>query len=99
MDEHRATKTSAEVHDTGSGEASTGPEEAVKPPDLERRTLLASVLAVTATSLVATVRAAAVAADQDSFIAVSKILTGQTTLDPGQATRLYDALLADNPEF
>ena len=35
----------------------------------------------------------------DAFLAVSKILTGRPSLDPAQASRLYAALFADDPQF
>jgi hypothetical protein len=36
---------------------------------------------------------------QGAFIAVSAILLGRTSLDEASATRLYDALAADDPGF
>lgn len=35
----------------------------------------------------------------DAFLTVSKLLTGRASLDPGYASRLYDALAADDPKF
>jgi len=69
-------------------------------PDLQRRALLAGLMAACFSSYVP--RAVAQpAADpaQDAFLAVSRILTGRTSLDLALAGRLYEALLADMPRF
>ena len=93
MDGHGAIKRSGQAHEPKPGEAANR-------PDRERRALLASVLAVTATSLIPSVYPVrAAVSDQDAFMAASKILTGRTSLDPALASRLYDALLADDPRF
>jgi hypothetical protein len=73
-------------------------------PDRRRRTLLAAVLAAYASSFVplATAQpqpADSVAAAPDSFLQVSKLLTGQASLDVPLAARLYRALVADDSGF
>lgn len=68
--------------------------------DPTRRALLASVSAAYAVSFVPRAIAAPVAeAAGPAFLAASKILTGRSSLDPAQASRLYDALLADDPQL
>ena len=76
------------------------PQSGAAPHDPTRRALLASVSAAYAVSFITPAMAAptADAADQ-AFLAASKILTGRASLDPAQASRLYDALLADDPQF
>lgn len=75
-------------------------QETVDTYDPARRALLASLLAACATSVVPPVFAAPAAVDaRDAFLAGSQILTGRPSLDPAQAARLYDALLADDPQF
>ena len=73
-------------------------------PDRQRRTLLAAVLAAYASSFIpwATAQsqpAGSTAAAPDSFLQVSKLLTGQASLDATLAGRLYRALLADDSGF
>jgi hypothetical protein len=65
-----------------------------------RRMLLMTALAAYANSSIPKGFAAS-AADpaRDAFAAVSTMLTGRTSLDPEQASRLYDALAEDDPQF
>jgi hypothetical protein len=68
--------------------------------DPDRRAILAGLTATYLFSYVPT--AIAQPADvgaRDAFMAVSRILTGRPTLDPDQAARLYEALVADAPGF
>lgn len=74
--------------------------ETTEPIDLGRRVLLGTVLAASATALLPPAFAApADDAAQAAFVAVSKLLTGRDTLDPMQASRLYQALIDDDPQF
>lgn len=73
-------------------------------PDPQRRLLLAGILVACSTSFVPWARAqsrpaGAAAAAPDSFLEVSKLLTGQASLDATLAARLYRALLADDGAF
>jgi hypothetical protein len=75
-------------------------QAAADPPDPVRRALLTSLLAASAASVIPPAFAApATDAARDAFLSASKILTGRDSLDPGQGSRLYDALLADDPQF
>ena len=66
----------------------------------ERRAVLAGLLAASAASVIPPALAAPTTdAAHDAFLAASKILTGRSSLDPDQASRLYDALLADDLQF
>jgi hypothetical protein len=68
------------------------------PPD--RRRLLAGMLTAYTASLIPWAVAQPVTSSgQGAFIAVSAILLGRTSLDEASATRLYDALAADDPGF
>lgn len=65
-----------------------------------RRTLLAGLLSAYTASLIPWALAQpAPDADRGAFAAVSAILAGRQSLDAVQATRLYDALKADDPGF
>jgi Membrane bound FAD containing D-sorbitol dehydrogenase len=66
-----------------------------------RRMLLMTALAASATAALIPPAVAAPAADagRDAFLATSKILTGRSSLDLEEASRLYDALVADDPQF
>lgn len=99
--------TSADAHDTVPGSAN-GPamdnlqhsQQPVDSPDFVRRALLTSLLAASAASVIPPAFAAPAAdAAQDAFVSASKILTGRTSLDPKQASLLYSALIADDPQF
>lgn len=73
-------------------------------PSRQRRTLLEAVLASYVAAFVPWAAAQSqpagpVAAAPDSFLQISKILTGQISLDATLAARLYRALLADNNAF
>jgi hypothetical protein len=66
----------------------------------ERRAVLAGLLAASAASVIPPALAAPTTdAAHDAFLAASKILTGRSSLDPDQVSRLYDALLADDSQF
>jgi hypothetical protein len=99
--------TSADAHDTVVGSA-YGPamdnlqhsQQPADSPDPVRRALLTSLLAASAASVIPSAFAAPAAdAAQDAFVSASKILTGRTSLDPEQASLLYSALIADDPQF
>ncbi len=61
---------------------------------------MASLLAACATRVIPPAFAAPAAdAAGGAFLAASQILTGRASLDPAQASRLYEALLADDPGF
>lgn len=82
----------------------TAPEaEAARVPaadDPRRRDVLAGLLAASAASLIPpAVATPAADAARDAFLAASKVLTGRSSLDPADASRLYDALLAEDPQF
>ncbi|WP_205794099.1 sugar dehydrogenase complex small subunit [Burkholderia sp. Ac-20353] len=71
-------------------------------PNLRRRLLLASVVAACSSTLIPWAKAqpsSAKMAAPDSFMQVSKILTGQGSPDVGQAARLYQALISDEAAF
>ena len=62
--------------------------------------LLASLLTSYTASLIPWALAQPVAdADRGSFVALSAIIAGRKSLDAAQATRLYDALAADDSGF
>jgi hypothetical protein len=68
--------------------------------DPGRRRLLASLLTAYTASLIPWALAQPVAdAERGAFAAVSAILAGRQSLDAVQATRLYDALTADDSGF
>jgi hypothetical protein len=99
--------TSADAHDTVPGSAN-GPavdnlqhsQQPVDSPDPVRRALLTSLLAASAASVIPPAFAApAAGAAQDAFVSASKILTGRPSLDAAQASRLYEALVNDDPQF
>jgi len=102
-----ALTTSATAHDTVVGLAQGAatdnlqhPQDAVDPPDPVRRALLTSLLAASAASAIRPAFAAPTTdAAGDAFLAASKTLTGRSSLDATQASRLYAALLADDPQF
>jgi hypothetical protein len=66
--------------------------------DLARRSLLLG-LAAAGVVLTAPQAFADTTPSRDAFLAVSKLLTGFTSLDPGLAARLYDALNTNDPKF
>jgi hypothetical protein len=68
--------------------------------DPARRALLATLLAAYAASFIpSTFAAPAGEAGREAFLAASKLLTGRPSLDSNDASRLYDALAADDPQF
>jgi len=92
----RDTKT---AHDPAAVDLSNSRETA-DPFDPVRRAVLTSLLAATAASFIPPALAATTThAARDAFMAASKTLTGRSSLDPSQASRLYDALVADDPQF
>jgi len=73
---------------------------AVYSPDPVRRALLTSLLAASAVSVIPPAFAAPAAdAAHDAFLSASQILTGHSSLDPEQASLLYNALIADDAQF
>lgn len=65
-----------------------------------RRRMLASLLSAYTASLIPWATAQAIVNDnQGAFLAVSAILAGRQSLDTVLAKRLYDALVADDPDF
>jgi hypothetical protein len=69
-------------------------------PDPDRRTVLTGLMAAYVVSSVqSTVAQAVDAAPRDAFMAVSRTLTGRSTLEPDQAARLYEALVVEVPTF
>ena len=71
-------------------------------PDFRRRLLLSALLAASGSTLIPRVGAQPQPAGSvapDSFMQVSKIVTGQTSLDGALASRLYQALAADDAGF
>lgn len=71
-------------------------------PDLRRRLLLAGVVAACSSTFIPWAKAqpnVAKTVAPDSFMQVSKILTGQGSLNAGQAARLYQALVSDEAAF
>lgn len=69
-------------------------------PDLQRRMFLTGLSAACLSSFVPSAAAQATAeVALGAFLAVSKTLTGQSSLDSAQAARLYAALVADAPGF
>src|SRR5690349_16303441 len=77
-----------------------GAAENLGAPDPGRRRLLASLLTAYTASLIPWALAQPVAdAERGAFAAVSAILAGRQSLDAVQATRLYDALAADDAGF
>lgn len=74
--------------------------ENLAPSGPGRRALLVGLLTAYSASLIPWALAQPVTdADQGAFLAVSSILAGRQVLDTAQATRLYDALIADDPGF
>ncbi|MFC6281836.1 MULTISPECIES: sugar dehydrogenase complex small subunit [Polaromonas] len=70
------------------------------PPNAARRGLLVGLLSAYTASLIPWALAQpVVSAEQGSFVAVSSLLAGRQALDTVLATRLYDALTADDPGF
>ncbi|MGE0257811.1 MAG: sugar dehydrogenase complex small subunit [Alphaproteobacteria bacterium] len=69
-------------------------------PDLQRRMLLTGIAAACLSSFVPP-GAAQPAGDAgpETFLNISKFLTGRSSLDVGQSARLYEALAADLPKF
>ena len=94
---------SADAHDTVPGSAMDNLQHSLQPvdsPDPVRRALLTSLLAASAASVIPPALAAPTTdAAHDAFLAASRILTGRSSLDPDQVSRLYDALLADDSQF
>jgi len=76
------------------------PQGTADSPDPVRRALLTSLLATSAVSVIPPAFAAPTAdAAQNAFLSASQILTGQSSLDPEQASLLYNALIADDAQF
>ena len=76
------------------------PQGTADSPDPVRRALLTSLLAASAASVIPPAFAAPPAdAAQSAFLSASQTLTGQSSLDPEEASRLYNALIADDPRF
>lgn len=67
--------------------------------DPVRRTLLATLLAASAASFLPASLAAPAGSDRGAFLETSKLLTGRASLDPEQTARLFDALVAEDPQF
>ncbi|MCW3474898.1 sorbitol dehydrogenase family protein [Limobrevibacterium gyesilva] len=68
--------------------------------DPVRRALLVTLLAAYVTTLVSPALAApSTDAALAAFLAASKLLTGRPTLESEQASRLFGALTADDPQF
>ncbi|MFI5447858.1 sugar dehydrogenase complex small subunit [Polaromonas sp. UC242_47] len=75
-------------------------DNAASPSQPTRRVLLVGLLSAYTASLIPWALAQPVAgAEQGSFVAVSALLAGRQALDNVLATRLYDALKADDPGF
>lgn len=77
-------------------------DEAMEPAGaaISRRRMLAGFLAAYSASLIPWALAQPVSdAGHAAFLALSAIIAGKQALDPGLAQRLYDALVADDPEF
>lgn len=76
-------------------------------PNAGRRLLLTSILASYASSFIpwslagaqSAASAAASADTLNAFLNVSQLITGRATLDPAQAKRLHDGLVATLPSF
>ena len=76
------------------------PQGTADSPDPVRRVLLTSLLAASAASVIPPAFAVPTGdAAQDAFLSASQILTGQSSLDPEQASLLYSALIADDAQF
>jgi hypothetical protein len=76
------------------------PVETLGPADLPRRRLLAGLLSAYTASLIPWALAQPVAdVSRGAFAALSAILAGRQSLDAVQATRFYDALVADDAGF
>ena len=76
------------------------PQGTADSPDPVRRALLTSLLATSAVSIIPPAFAAPTAdAAQNAFLSASQILTGHSSLDPDQASLLYNALIADDAQF
>jgi hypothetical protein len=66
----------------------------------QRRAFLAGVASTYALTFVSYAAAQPAAnMGRDTFLAVSKLLTGRSSLDTGQVGRLYEALMDDDPGF
>jgi hypothetical protein len=75
------------------------PDEA-GPRDPRRRALLLLLLAAYAVPPIEWAFAApADDAGRDAFLSASNLITGRSKLDPGLTSRLYEALVADDPQF
>lgn len=74
-------------------------QEAANALEPGRRAVLGSLLAASAASLIPPAFAVVPDVAQAAFLEASKFLTGRSSLDPAQATRLYDALAIDDPQF
>ncbi|MDW5441309.1 sugar dehydrogenase complex small subunit [Polaromonas sp. SM01] len=75
-------------------------DNAASPSQPTRRVLLVGLLSAYTASLIPWALAQPVAnAELGSFVAVSSLLAGRQALDTVLATRLYDALKADDPGF
>jgi hypothetical protein len=76
------------------------PQGTADSPDPVRRALLTSLLAASAASVIPPAFAVPTGdAAQNAFLSASQILTGQSSLDPEQASLLYNALIADDAQF
>jgi len=74
--------------------------QSIEPLDPARRRLLAGVWAAYGVSLVPWALAQpALDANEPAFLAISSLLTGRLSLDVAQVSRLYTALVADDPSF
>ncbi|WP_046863488.1 sorbitol dehydrogenase family protein [Microvirga massiliensis] len=68
--------------------------------DPHRRTVLTGLTATCLSSFVpVAVAQPSAGAPRDAFLVVSRVLTGRPSLEPDQAARLYEALIADDPGF
>jgi hypothetical protein len=67
--------------------------------DRDRRRVLGGLLAACTVTWVPCASAQQHASDRTAFLAVSAMLTGRAALDSAHATRLFDALAADDPRF
>jgi hypothetical protein len=76
------------------------PQGTADSPDPVRRALLTSLFAASAASVIPPAFAVPTGdAAQNAFLSASQILTGQSSLDPEQASLLYNALIADDAQF
>lgn len=75
-------------------------DNTTSPPQPTRRVLLVGLLSAYTASLIPWALAQPVAsAERGAFVALSSLLAGRQALDTVLATRLYDALTADDPGF